>query len=104
VKLEASQNVDSGIGFIGVELYWNGGATFTTSGKNTETGVTDVVFTFGGQTDLWGRTWSAADFSNANFSVRITGDSFGTTLQVDAIQVRVYHQAIGGSSGGGGAI
>jgi hypothetical protein len=27
-----------------------------------------------------------------------------TTLYLDAIQVRVYHQATGGSAGGGGAI
>ena len=104
VKLEGSQ---TGTGQIAAELSFDGGSTYTSSGNVTSgLGATDSVVTLGGPSDLWGRSWSPGEFSNANFRVRITGDSIGggDEVRLDAIQVRVYHQATGGSSGGGGAI
>ena len=104
VKLEGAH---LGGGQIAVELSWDGGATYTTSGQTTASfGETDTVVVLGGPSDTWGRSWSPGEFSDANFRVRVTGDAIGASEEVrlDAIQVRVYHQATGGSSGGGGAI
>ena len=103
VKLEVSGTTAAGN--IGVELSWDSGTSWTSSGNITPTlTTTDAVVSLGGPSDLWGRTWVVGEFSNANFAVRLTGNPSSNTVQVDAIQVRVYHQTSGGGGGGGGAI
>jgi len=102
VKLEVSGTTAAGS--IGVELSYDGGNSWTAV-KTTPTLTTiDTVVTLGGASDLWGRVWTQSEFSNANFAVRLTANSVSNTVQVDAIQVRVYHQAGGGGAGGGGPI
>ena len=101
VKLEVSGTTAAGN--IGIELSWDGGTSWTSAGYDTGTlTATDAVVTVGGSSDLWGRTWTQSEFNNANFAVRVTGNPSSNTVQIDAIQVRVYHQAGGGGSGGGG--
>ena len=108
VKLEISGTTAAGD--IDVDLSWDGGSTWTTTKATPSLTTTDTVVTVGGPADTWGRTWSASDFSNANFRVRLTGQPSSNTVQVDAIQVRVYHQAGSGDGDqgdkgdGGGAI
>ena len=103
VKLEVSGTTAAGN--IGVELSWDSGTSWTSSGNITPTlTTTDAVVSLGGPSDLWGRTWVVGEFSNANLAVRLTGNPSSNTVQVDAIQVRVYHQTSGGGGGGGGAI
>jgi Concanavalin A-like lectin/glucanases superfamily len=88
-------------GTIAVEVSWNGGTNYTSSGKVTPTlTLSDVVYTLGAPSDLWGRTWSPSEFSDANFRVRITGSN--STIDLDALEIRVFHQSSGGSQGGGG--
>ncbi|MES2007022.1 MAG: hypothetical protein V4436_02860 [Patescibacteria group bacterium] len=103
VKIVASGSTAAGT--IGAEVSWNGGSATTTSA--TATGVLstgDVVYTLGGPSSLFGRSWTPTEFSNANFRVRLIANPGSNTLKVDAIQVRVYHQASGGGGGGGGEI
>jgi hypothetical protein len=102
VKLEVSGTTAAGS--IDVQLSWDGGTTWTTAKTTATLTTTDVVATLGGPSDLWGRTWTAAEFSNPNFAIRLTGSPSTNTVQVDEIQVRVYNQATGGGGGGGGAI
>lgn len=103
IKLEASASAAGGT--IGAELSWNGGSATTTSGTLTSALTdTDVVYTLGGATSVFGRTWSPSEFSNANFRLRLIAYPAGNTPRIDAIQVRVYHQAGGGGGGGGGDI
>jgi hypothetical protein len=102
VKLEASAS--SAAGTFSVELSWNGG-TNVGSGKSTNTlSTSDVVYTLGGASDTWGRSWTPTELNNTNFRLRITGNPSSNTVRLDAIQVRVYHQATGGGGGGGGEI
>ena len=35
-------------------------------------GTTEATYVLGGATDTWGRTWTPANLSNANFRVRFT--------------------------------
>ncbi|GIW43380.1 MAG: hypothetical protein KatS3mg077_0662 [Candidatus Binatia bacterium] len=54
----------------------------------------DTVKTYGGPTDLWGRTWSPADINASTFGVAIAGAQSGATppqLLVDSIQVTVFY-------------
>jgi hypothetical protein len=104
VKVDASDTVGSG-GIIKVALSWNNGVSSTTLKQTSALGTSDVVYILGGPSDTWGRTWSPAEFSNANFEVIIESlINGGSTNQVDGIEVRVYHQAGGGGGGGGGSI
>ena len=104
VKLEVIGNPGN---TIDVQLSWDGGTTFTApknSGVLTDWPVEGLV-TLGGSTDLWGRSWTAEELNDENFMFRMTANipDSASTL-VDALQVRVYHQASGGGGGGGGAI
>ena len=57
----------------------------------------DVISTLGTPTDLWGSTWTADDFTNANFHAEVkfddaSGNNCGaTTVSLDNIQVKVYY-------------
>lgn len=101
-KLEISGSTAAGD--IGVQLSWDGGNSWTDARTTPTLTVNDKVVVFGGASDVWGRSWSADNFSNANFMIRLTGNPSANTIRVDALQVRVYHQATGGEQGGGGAI
>ena len=103
VKLDVSYS-GSNAPVVSVSLSHNDGSNYTTA-KSTDQlfqQVPDTLFTLGGPSDVWGRTWTPAQFANGNFRVLVSTDQDGTDL--DAIQVRVYHQATGGGGGGGGAI
>ena len=102
VKLEAAS--DAATGTIDVALSWDGGTTFTAPQSTTVLGGGDDVFELGGQGDMWGHSWTVNHFENENFKLRLIANPNGSTIRVDAIQVRPYHQSGGGSSGGGGSI
>jgi hypothetical protein len=102
VKLEVSAS--TGAGNIGVQLSYDGGNNWTTTKTTPTLTTSDVIATLGGASDTWGRAWTPANFSNANFVVRLTGNPSSNTVRVDGIVVRVYHQATGGGAGGGGEI
>jgi LVIVD repeat len=102
VKLELSGSTAAGT--VDVQLSWDGGSNWTSTKSSPTLTTADVVRTLGSPSDLWGRTWTASEFGNANFAVRIAGAPSSNTIRLDAIQVRVYHVTGGGGSGGGGGI
>ncbi len=106
VKLEASY-VGTPDGYdLDAQLSWDGGTSWTTAKTVSSLTTTDTVYTLGSPSDTWGRAWSASDFTNTNFRVQLIGKDYGSgiDIQVDAIQVRVYHQSSGGGAGSGGDI
>jgi len=76
-----------------VELSWNGGASYTSSGKGFDGNCESwSVETLGGATDTWGRSWSDSDFSDANFRIRLSMTGYtGDGIDVDYIQVKVHY-------------
>ncbi|MDB9944442.1 hypothetical protein OAD26_00380 [bacterium] len=100
IKLEARGTTAAGT--IDVVLSWDGGTSVTTAQSTPTLSTTDTVYTLGGPADTWGRSWSPSEFSNANFRIRATSQASGNTVQIDALQVRVYHSTTGGGGGGGG--
>ena len=103
VKVDASGSTAQGT--IDVAISWDGGSSYTTAKATPTLGTTDVVYQVGGPADLWGRSWTAAEFDQSLFRLRITAaPAGGNTLRVDALEVQIYHQASGGGSGGGGGI
>lgn len=58
----------------------------------------DQVLTIGGDSALWGRSWSNTDLADGNFGVRVayidppTGCSNGSTISLRRIQVRLHYE------------
>ena len=57
---------------IGMDLSWNGGATWSTEKTQTLTG-TEATYVLGSASDDWSssHTWGPTEFSNANFRARV---------------------------------
>jgi hypothetical protein len=101
VKLEAHGSTAGGD--ISVRLSWDGGSSVTsqkTTGTMTDS---DAVYELGSASDLWGRSWTASEFNNGNFTIELVANPSGNTIGVDAVQVKVHHQTSGGGGGGGGS-
>ncbi len=95
VRTEASSTDNSGCR-LGIELSHNNGSNYT-SRKHRNLANNDVSSTLGGTNDTWGRTWSASDFSNVNFVVKVVDvDGRGScsnsaTSRIDILDVKVYY-------------
>jgi hypothetical protein len=102
VKFEAQGSTAAGT--ISARLSWNGGTNSTTLETTGTLTTSDVVYTLGSASDLWGRTWTNTEFNNGNFTLEFVSTVSGNTVKVDAVMVRVYHQAVSTTtpSGGGG--
>jgi hypothetical protein len=56
------------------------------------------VAVYGGEGELWGRTWTPQDINSDGFGVAIQAEGSGTA-QVDMVTVKVYYADPGGPSG-----
>jgi hypothetical protein len=77
-----------------VELSGDGGTTWTTVEHRTANlSSSQETYTLGGNGDLWGRTWSLSELSDANFRVRVTNVASNATrtFYLDWAAVRVYY-------------
>jgi CubicO group peptidase (beta-lactamase class C family) len=87
--------LDSSIGtsFLRVELSWDGGTTWTAQKLDTQETTVEHTGILGGPADLWGRVWTEAELSNANFRVRVVSSSnaAGRDFFLDWIAVRVHY-------------
>jgi len=75
-----------------VTLFGIGGGTGTQISKTMPSSNGDIVF--GGDTSLWGKTWTANDFLDANFGTHIVafvGSSAGKTMWIDSASIKVYY-------------
>jgi len=75
VQADAGMNNNGGTNNLCVELSWNGGASWTAPKSFDMQVSTITTYTLGAATDTWGRTWTGANLSNANFRVRNTDAS-----------------------------
>ena len=79
---------------ICVQLSWDGGMTWTTAKSTTTLSTTEATYSLGSPSDPWGRTWSASDFNNANFRLRVI-DVAGNQSRdffLDYVAVNVSYQ------------
>jgi hypothetical protein len=95
VRMDAWADSSSGTRRFCAELSSDGGLTwtapqetdnFSTSSSNTET--------LGSDSELWGRSWTPADFANANFRLRLTSLSSNGSrdFNLDWVSVNVHYQ------------
>lgn len=78
---------------MSVEFSWDGGTSWTAAKTDTTETTSEHTAILGGSTDTWGRTWTVAELSNANFRVRVTSnsDSSSRDFFLDWVPVRVYY-------------
>ncbi len=95
VGTNGSWSTNTGTNQFCIELSWNGGTSWTSTHNTTgDLGVTASSVTLGGSANTWGRTWSASEFSNANFRLRVMIDpssSNTTTGLLDQLTVNVTY-------------
>jgi len=79
-----------------VQLSWDGGATWTTAKQTPTLTTSEASYFLGSTVDTWGRTWTSANLSNANFRVRVIDVASGSNattrdFSLDWIAVRVSY-------------
>ncbi|HVF25413.1 MAG TPA: hypothetical protein VNA23_05955, partial [Anaerolineales bacterium] len=94
VRLDARADSNGGAPKICVEISWNGGASWTAVKNTPNLTTTQATYILGGAADTWGRSWTAGDFSNANFRIRVTNVSNNANRDffLDYIAVNVTYQ------------
>jgi len=91
IEVLLTAKTTSGTHSLATDLSWNASSSFTAS-KSQALSTSITTYTIGGATDTWGRTWSAADFANGVFRLRVTDTlSGGGTTQLDGTTIRVYY-------------
>jgi hypothetical protein len=94
ILLDAKADSTVGSPKLCIQLSWNGGASWTTVKQTGTLSTTEQTYTLGSPTDTWGRVWTIADLSNANFRVRIIDVASDTArdFSLDSISVRVTYR------------
>jgi hypothetical protein len=96
IELRLNSKVDSTSGSprFCVQLSWDGGVTWTATKTSATLSTAETTYILGGVVDTWGRTWSASDFNDANFRVRLTSVASNTSrdFSLDWVAARVRYQ------------
>lgn len=94
VQLDARADATNGAPKICVQISWDGGTTWTTAKNTTTLTSTEATYILGGTSDTWGRVWSAGNFSNTNFRVRVinVASNQQRDFSLDYIAVNVTYQ------------
>lgn len=80
-----------------VQLSSNGGASWTTAKQTATLSTSEATYLLGSPTDVWGRSWTASDLTNANFRLRIINVASGSNanqrdFSLDWVAVRIHYQ------------
>ena len=94
VRLDARVDSTANSPLMCVQLSSDGGASWTTALSTTTLTTTTAAYLLGGATNTWGRTWTAGNFSNANFRIRIidVASSTARDFSLDRVAVQVTYQ------------
>jgi hypothetical protein len=94
VRLDARTDATGGSPKICVQLSWDGGLTWTIAKSTPTLSTTETTYILGNISDLWGRTWTPGNFSNANFRIRIidVASNAGRDFFLDYVAVNVTYQ------------
>lgn len=83
----------SGTNLVCAQLSWDAGTTWTAAQSTAVTGTALPNYTLGGPTNTWGRTWTAAQLSDANFRLRLINVSNNNArdFRLDGVEVQVNY-------------
>jgi len=85
--------------YLRLSLSYNDGANWTATKEDSNDSDVDVVRTYGGASDTWGRTWSDSEFANGFFRLKLEGKSNNASYHcdLDYLTVTVYYTPSGGA-------
>jgi hypothetical protein len=88
----AGMNNNGGTTWLCIQLSSDAGATWTAAKTAVLSGTAITAYPLGGTTDLWGRTWTPADFGT-DFRVRVIDSSTqpNKNLTLDGLSVAVSY-------------
>jgi len=91
VQLDWWMDSTWGSNSLGVELSWDGGASWTAAQTDITETTVEHTFVLGGAADTWGRTWSVSELADADFRVRVTSNSseWSRDFFLDWVPVRI---------------
>ena len=94
VRVDARADGTAGSPKICVQLSWDGGTTWTIAKSTTTLGTTEATYILGSTSDKWGRTWTAGNFNNANFRIRVidVAGNASRNFFLDYVAVNVTYQ------------
>jgi polyhydroxybutyrate depolymerase len=93
VRLDWRLSSTFGTNSLSVQLSADGGATWTALKTDTQETTSEHTAVLGSPADTWGRSWTVADLSNANFRVRVVCNSSSSIRDffLDWVAVRVTY-------------
>ena len=93
VRLDWWLDSTAGTNSMSAQLSWNTGTSWTAAKADTLETTSEHTGLLGGATDTWGRTWTVAQLSNANFRVRLTSNSTSAfrDFYLDWVPVTIYY-------------
>jgi uncharacterized repeat protein (TIGR01451 family) len=93
VELEDAHYINalgSDTGAIAVELSWDGGTTWTSTGISQGLSSSEQDYNLGGSSNLWGHAWTVSEI-NSNLCVRLTAPNTNNReVELDWLPVTVY--------------
>ncbi len=94
VRIDAKADNKTGNPMLYVQLSWDGGTTWTTAKATAILGTTEGTYILGGNNDTWSRTWSATDFTNANFRIRVipVASNISRDFSLDWVALRISYR------------
>ena len=97
VRLDWWLDSTYGTNSMSVQLSWDGGTNWTSLQTNSAESTSDTNNKIlGSPTNTWGRTWSASNFTNSNFRLRVVSNSnYGTRdFFLDWVPIKIYYTSI----------
>jgi Tfp pilus assembly protein PilX len=102
VRVERQASATSSINDRDVMLLKNGTAVGTDKAAAGNWGTSQTIVTYGGTGDLWGTTWTPADFNDSDFGLRFrvnNASGSSRTANVDWVEVLAYYTVPASSIG-----
>lgn len=90
IKVSVEKRKSGSVTDNNVQLIKAGVTGGTNNASAAAWSTTEAVTEYGGSSDLWGRTWTAADINNSNFGVSFAANLGGGVAYVDHISITVY--------------
>jgi hypothetical protein len=94
VRLDARADSTTGAPRMCVQLSWDGGINWTTAKTSATLTTSEATYTLGGAADTWGRSWTSANFADANLRVRVINVASNSSrdFSLDWVAVQVTYQ------------
>ena len=88
---------------LALSLSPNAGASYSTEKYLASSSSDDVVSSVGSASDLWNRAWAVAEFTDANFRVKLRKLGAAGSIFLDQLRAKIYY-LIAGTEGNTGAL